>query len=310
MRPLKIIEVWWHWNEIPHDATQSSIHFLPHCGLSANIPYAGRTTMANELCHDGEPMGWLGHHVAVFLWSWHRICGSWQVILTVLVEPLTKSLLAAGLAGKSMQERGCRAHREKTWSVTWGSVAMYSLLRRCRNGTFAGYPEYIRMRDGNRWKGLMFVIWNLELWWRRREASVCKIAWGCTMGRPGWSLGWSGEWCRGAPRSLGPVLKDESSGPAADSGGWRGATWFGNIRDLSLSVTFLFDVEVARSNGSGILAQLKPWHENMCRKQGVSRVFQSSFSRAILQAPHPKCSCRPPEPQNAHCQIDLLPRQR
>lgn len=35
------------------------------------------------------------------------------MILTVLVEPLTKSLLAAGLAGKSMQERGCRAHREK-----------------------------------------------------------------------------------------------------------------------------------------------------------------------------------------------------
>ena len=39
---------------------------------------------------------------------------------------------------------------EETWSVT-GSVAIYS-QRRCRNGTFAGYLQY-----------LMFVI-QWELW--------------------------------------------------------------------------------------------------------------------------------------------------
>jgi hypothetical protein len=136
------------------------------------------------------------------------------VILTVLVEPLTKSLLAAGLAGKSMQERGCRAHREKTWSVTWGSVAMYSLLRRCRNGTFAGYPEYIRMGDG-RGSCLSFEIWICGGGdGRHRFARLLGAApWA---GRGGALV----EAVSGAsPRRLGPVLKDESSGPAADSGG-------------------------------------------------------------------------------------------
>ena len=52
----------------------------------------------------------------------------------------------------------------------------------------------------------------------------------------------------------------------------------GNLRDLSLSVTFLFEVQVARSNASGILAELKPWHEKMCGKQRVSRVFREGHS--------------------------------